>query len=299
MPLISVCLAVYNGEATLREALESVRSQSFDDYELIVLDDGSTDRSAEIAEEFGARVIRQRNAGLGAGRKKLVEEAIGDWIAFLDHDDVWTPDKLEKQMRAVAGDVVLIHSDCWYEYEDGKIVERNLKINKNASSFDHILPSNDVIASSAIFRRETMLRAGNFVAETVRCSDWYGWFILAPNGRFIHLPEKQVRYRVLSTSLANAGVRFHEAKFFLLAKVITPLLPVLFSTLTPNEARRYSLMVRKDIGIAASTLAKYLAQEGRHEEARKYHRIALRMAPGVPRVWTRAVSSLSAKKGKS
>jgi glycosyltransferase involved in cell wall biosynthesis len=291
-------MAVYNGEATLREALDSVKAQTLDDYELIVLDDGSSDRSAEIAEEYGARVIRQENKGLGAGRKRLVEEATGVWIAFLDHDDVWVPDKLEKQMRVASNDVVLIHSDCWYEYEDGRIVERNLELAPGRNSFDHILPSNEVIASSAVFRRKTMLKAGNFIAETVRCSDWYGWFILAPHGRFVHLPEKQVRYRVLSTSLANAGVRFHEAKFFLLSSVIVPIMPALFAALSESEASRYAKMIRQNIGVAASTLAKYLSKEGRQKEARRYHRVALRLAPGVPRVWMRAIASFGKKARK-
>lgn len=296
MPLISVCLAVYNGEATLWEALDSVRAQTWNDYEIIVLDDGSTDNSAKIAEEYGVRVIRQQNAGLGAGRKRLVEEAAGEWIAFIDHDDVWTPDKLEKQMSVAADGVVLIHSDCWYEYEDGRIVERNLSMPPDANSFDHILPSNEVIASSAVFRRDAMLRAGNFVAETVRCSDWYGWFILAPEGRFVHLPEKQVRYRVLSTSLANAGIRFHQAKLFLLAEIIMPMLPKLLAKLSESQAKRYARLVRKDIGIAASTLAKYLAKDGKHKDAKRYHRLALKMAPGVPRVWTRALGSFGKSK---
>jgi glycosyltransferase involved in cell wall biosynthesis len=288
MPLISVCLAVYNGEATLREALDSVRAQTFEDYELVVLDDGSSDRSAEIALEYGARVIRQQNAGLGAGRKRLVEEAQGDWIAFIDHDDTWVPDKLEKQMALASPDVVLIHSDCWYEYEDGRVVERNLHLPSNAGSFEHILPSNEVIASSAVFRREAMLEAGNFIAETVRCSDWYGWFILAPQGRFVHLPEKQVHYKVLSTSLANAGLKFQTAKRFLLKDIILPRSVELFDE---QDRPRYEKMIRQDIGIAASTMAKYLTAEGKKEEAKALIKEALALAPTTPRVWTRALKS--------
>jgi len=288
MPLISVCLAVYNGEATLREALDSVRGQTFQDFELLVLDDGSSDQSASIALEYGARVIQQANAGLGAGRKRLVEEATGEWIAFLDHDDVWVLDKLEKQVALLGPDVALVHSDCWYEYDDGRVVARDLS-SSFGRSWDHILPSNIVIASSALFSRSMMLEAGNFVAETVRCSDWYGWFLLAPRGRFVHLAEKQVRYRVLSTSLANAGLRFQEAKRFLLKDVILPRSSSLFASLPPAEAARYRKMIVRDIGIAASTMAKFLAQEGRKDEARALHREALRLAPTVPRVWTRAL----------
>jgi len=289
MPLISVCLAVYNGEATLREALDSVRRQTFTDFELVVLDDGSSDGSAEIALEYGARLIRQANAGLGAGRKRLVEEASGEWIAFLDHDDVWVDDKLEKQVALLGPDVALVHSDCWYEYDDGRVVARDLASPSSERPFDHILPSNIVIASSALFSRSKMLAAGNFIAETVRCSDWYGWFILAPHGRFMHLAEKQVRYKVLATSLANAGLRFQEAKRFLLKDVILPMEGRLFAGLSASDAARYHKMVVRDIGIAASTMAKFLREQGRGTEARELEREAIRLAPGVPRVWTRAL----------
>lgn len=291
MPLISVCLAVYNGEATLREALDSVRRQTFTDFELVVLDDGSSDASAQIAEEYGARVIRQANAGLGAGRKRLVEEATGEWIAFLDHDDIWTEDKLEKQVALLGPDVALVHSDCWYEYDDGRVVPRDLRLPADAHPFDHILPSNIVIASSAVFSRTKMLEAGNFVAETVRCSDWYGWFLLAPTGRFVHMPEKQVRYKVLATSLANAGLKFQDAKRFLLKDVILPLEDRLFKNLPARDQSRYHKMIVRDIGIAASTMAKFLHEQGRHTEAKTLEKEAIKLAPGVPRVWTRAIKA--------
>lgn len=285
-------MGVYNGAATILEALESVRSQNFQDLEILVIDDGSSDNSADLAESFGARVIRQANTGLGGVRKRLVEEADGDYIAFLDHDDEWTPEKLQTDMESIdRTGAVLVHSDCWFHYEDSKVVERNLDLTKATNSWDHILPDNLVIASSAVFHRESMLEAGNFIAETVRCSDWYGWLILAPHHSFTHVPKKQVRYRVLSTSLANAGFRFQSAKRFLLRDLIRPRKDELFKELDEVQKRRYVAMIDKNIGIAASTMAKFLDSEGRIDEARELHREAIRLAKGVPRVWTRSIRS--------
>lgn len=289
MPKVSVCMAVYNGAETIRLALESVRAQTFTDYEIVVLDDGSSDDSAEIAESFGARVLRQENAGLGAGRKRLVEEASGELIAFLDHDDEWVPDKLDKQVSLFSKHVVLVHSDCWYLYEDGRSVERNLSIPHSSRSFDHILPDNIVIASSALFSRSAMLAAGNFISETVRCSDWYGWFLLASRGRFVHLAEKQVRYRVLSGSLANAGYKFQSAKRFLLRDVILPRVDEFLGGLSKVDREKYEQMIREDVGIAASTMAKFLDSEGKHDEARVLHKEAVQLAGKVPRVRLRAL----------
>jgi glycosyltransferase involved in cell wall biosynthesis len=292
VPSISVCMAVYNGESTIGSVLDSVLAQSVPIHEIIVVDDGSSDRSAEIATSKGARVVSVANAGLGAARKRLVEEATGDLVAFIDHDDDWVPKKLERQISAFDDPaVVLAHSDAWYVYEDGREVSRVLHIPHDKRSFDHILPSNLVVASSAVFRRDAMLAAGNFITETIRCSDWYGWLILAPHGKFAHIPEKHVRYRVLSSSLANAGFRFQEAKRFLLKEIIMPRQAELFSGLPDREARRYLRMVEVNIGIAASTMAKYLDKEGKASESVALHAEAMRLAKSVPRVWSRSLRS--------
>jgi glycosyltransferase involved in cell wall biosynthesis len=293
MPRVTVCLAVYNGAATLAKALETVYAQTYRDFDVLVLDDGSTDDSAAIASRYDARVLTVPNAGLGAGRKRMVEEATGDLIAFIDHDDFWLPEKLEKQIAQIdATGAALVHADGWYVYEDGREVPRELALPANPRAFDHILPSNWVIASTAVFDRRAMLDAGNFVADTVRCSDWYGWLILAPGRKFAHLPEKLVRYSVLSTSLANAGYRFHAAQHYLLTKHIIPRREELFAEFTPEDRVRYERMLTRDAGIALSSMSKFKRAQGDKREARKLAFEAVKLAPDVPRVWTRAMKSL-------
>jgi len=293
MPRVTVCLAVYNGSATLAQALDTVFAQTYRDFDVLVLDDGSKDHSAEIASRYDARVLTVPNGGLGAARRRMVEEATGDYIAFIDHDDFWLPDKLDKQMRLVEETgAALVHADGWYVYEDGREVARDLHIGADARSFDHILPDNRVIASTAVFDRRAMLDSGNFIADTVRCSDWYGWFILAPGRKFVHLPEKLVRYSVLSTSLANAGFRFHEAQHHLLTRHILPRRHELLEAL-PAEARtRYVKMLTRDVGVALSAMARQQKKAGDPGEARRLALRAVRTAPDIGRVWTRALSTL-------
>lgn len=293
MPRVTVCLAVYNGAATLAQALDTVYAQTYRDFDVLVLDDGSTDDSAAIATRYDARVLTVPNAGLGAGRKRMVEEATGDLIAFIDHDDFWLPEKLEKQVAQIdATGAALVHADGWYVYEDGREVSRGLALPANPQAFDHILPSNWVIASTAVFDRQAMLDSGNFVADTVRCSDWYGWLILAPGRTFAHLPEKLVRYSVLSTSLANAGYRFHAAQHYLLTKHIIPRQDELFTDLPAADKARYAKMLTRDAGIALSSMSKFKRAQGEKREARKLALEAVKLAPEVPRVWTRALKSL-------
>jgi len=293
MARVTVCLSVYNGAPTLAKSLESVFAQTYRDFDVLVLDDGSTDGSADIARKFDCRLLELPNGGRGAALKRMVEEANGELIALIDCDDVWLPDKLKEQVAQLdATGAALVHADCWFEYSDGKIVERNLNLSAAHTAFDHILPSNDVIASSALFRRAEMLESGNFTPQTLRCCDWYGWFVLAPGRDFAHLPEKLVRYSVLSTSLANSGFKFHQAQYFLLKDLILPRAGELFAGLPDAQANRYRHLIQQRAGIALSSMARAKEKEGDKKSARSLHRQALRLAPTVPRVWTRALRSL-------
>jgi glycosyltransferase involved in cell wall biosynthesis len=100
-PLVSVIIPVYNRDYCIRRAIDSVLAQTFKDYELIVVDDGSTDKSVEVIKIYGdaVQLITQKNAGSAAARNTGVRAARGRWIAFLDSDDEWRPEKLEWQLR--------------------------------------------------------------------------------------------------------------------------------------------------------------------------------------------------------
>ncbi len=110
LPTYSVVIPCYNAEPFLRETLESVLAQTLSPLEVIVVDDGSTDDSAAIAKSYGQpiRVIRQENQGESVARNRGMDVARGDWIAFLDADDVWKPEKLESQISAVKPGAICI-----------------------------------------------------------------------------------------------------------------------------------------------------------------------------------------------
>lgn len=110
MTTVSVIIPCYNAGPFLGETLDSVLAQTYPPLEVLVIDDGSTDESAEIAEAYGppVRVIRQANQGESVARNRGIEQAEGEWIAFLDADDVWKPEKLKKQVAEIAEDVVCV-----------------------------------------------------------------------------------------------------------------------------------------------------------------------------------------------
>ncbi|MCF3623160.1 glycosyltransferase family 2 protein, partial [Planktothrix agardhii] len=104
MPKISVIIPVYNGEKTIQKTIESVLQQTWQDFELIVINDGSQDATLEILSSIQdprLRILSYSNAGLASSRNRGITEATGEYISFLDADDLWTPDKLEAQFQAL------------------------------------------------------------------------------------------------------------------------------------------------------------------------------------------------------
>ena len=113
-PLISIIMPTYNRAGYIEEALDSIKKQTFTDYEIIVVDDGSTDNTKEILDKYeGIRCIYLEHGGIAGARNTAVKAARGKWIAFLDSDDLWKEDKLQKQV-----DFLHTHPDCRIVYTE-------------------------------------------------------------------------------------------------------------------------------------------------------------------------------------
>lgn len=123
---VSVVIPCYNGASYLRSTLESALGQTHSPLEIIVIDDGSTDNSAAIAESFGCpvRVIRQSNQGESVARNRGIDEARGDWIAFLDADDKWAPAKLSRQLAVATDETIGVGTGSHYRFDNANELER-------------------------------------------------------------------------------------------------------------------------------------------------------------------------------
>ena len=117
-PLVSIIMNCYNSERYLREAIDSIYAQTYDNWEIIFWDNASTDGSPDIAKSYDNRLRYYRGdspISLGAARNKALEHVQGDYVAFLDCDDMWMPEKIEKQLKAFADPKVgLVYSDAIY-----------------------------------------------------------------------------------------------------------------------------------------------------------------------------------------
>jgi len=131
-PAFSVVIAAYNAERTLGKAIQSGLDQTWLPHELIVVDDGSTDGTSDVARGFGARVIciRQANAGVAAARNAGAERASGEWLAFLDADDWYYPDRLRWHAEWIARDPALdfLTGDSEYRRPDGALISRSMEV---------------------------------------------------------------------------------------------------------------------------------------------------------------------------
>lgn len=188
-PLISVIIAVYNGESTIAKAIESVLGQSYRAHELIVVDDGSTDETAKVVQGYGERVkyLHQRNAGVSAARNAGVSAASGDWLAFLDADDWYYPDRLLWHADWIARDSRLDFLTGDYEYaaEDGSVIGRSME-SKTAGQ---------VMLAKANGKREVVMEFTEF-ADFI--ADHFGdtHTLSVPRRRFLDLGGYPVGYKV-------------------------------------------------------------------------------------------------------
>ena len=213
-PLVSVVLPVYNGERYLAEAIESVLGQSYRALELIVVDDGSTDRSGEIARGYGARCVRQPNAGTAAARNAGIDCARGPLLAHMDADDLWEPDKIDAQVRALAADSKIdAVSGHMVEFHSPDLPE---EVRGRVRAPRERMPGH--LLQAMLIRREAHDRVGPFESRW-RIGQDMSWSMRAAEAglRLLVLPEVVLRRRIHA---ANKGVvaRGHAQERLLIVK---------------------------------------------------------------------------------
>ena len=213
-PTISVIVPVYNGCRFLGDAIRSVMAQNHHPLEIIVVDDGSTDATAEVAASFGDAILyhRQENAGAPAARNKGLSMASGGFIAFLDADDLFVPDKLAQQRVRLDSHPecdIVIGRQVHESLVDGRklIVERSVERSEGLS----------LQLGCALFRREVFEKVGVLNVALRHCDDW-DWFLRAREigvGIVIHR-DVVLRQRVHENNLTrqrDEGAKYQTMAF--------------------------------------------------------------------------------------
>jgi glycosyltransferase involved in cell wall biosynthesis len=220
-PLVSVVIPCFNAEAFLAETLESVCGQTYRQLEILVVDDGSKDRTAEIAREFSARdprvrLVQKPNGGLSSARNAGIDHAIGKYISFVDGDDLWVPSKIEKHVAHLEGDetIGVSYSATQFINTAGGNLHRRFPKMRNLSEYDLFCRNPITTGSTAVFRREIFdhhrFDETLFGYEDVDC--WLRIAFAPPaKWRFEGIPELLTLYRVHTQSLSNKYDQQHES----------------------------------------------------------------------------------------
>lgn len=217
MPLISVIVPVFNGEITIRDTIESVLNQTFSDFELITIDDGSQDSSLDIISQIPdsrIKVFSYSNAGLAASRNRGLAQASGEYISFIDADDLWTQDKLEAQLNALLANPQAGVAYSWTDYidESSQFLRRGSHISVNGDVLEALLLVNLLEnCSNPLIRREAINSVGNFDESLPAAQDWDMWLRLAARYHFIVVRSPQIVYRVSSSSMSANVFRLEAA----------------------------------------------------------------------------------------
>ena len=226
-PSISVLLPVYNGERWLSQSIESVLSQTFADFELLIIDDGSTDSSLSIIRDFAlldsrVRYLEQENHGLVSTLNRGIQACNADWIARIDADDLWHPIKLSEQYSLVKN---LPSISC---VGTGFVI-----INPHASPLRTVEPASDHDTildqllthrtcfphSSAMFRRDLALRLAGYRLTMPRAQDTDFWLRLSELGCLAVVPRPLVSVRVHGSQLSSGSGADDQLLFGWLAVV--------------------------------------------------------------------------------
>ncbi len=284
MPKVSVIIPVYNGAATIERALASVFAQTFTDYEIVVVNDGSTDDTASVLAGYGDRihVVTQANRGLPAARNSGIRASSGEYVAFIDDDDEWLPPMLER-----CGAVLDEDADCGLVYAGAVKVDLAGRPMPDQSSENDDIDSPTmeqmlerpwvVVPSRVMVRRAVLERCGGFEERCViACEDVFFLLRARECGDFRRVPEILVRK---STRPLYPKALKREPACELLVRLVRERYGA-SATGFIREYRRSRVKVVKH-------MARLLMEEGRRADARKCLARVIYYQPTSPKAYRR------------
>ncbi len=208
MPKVSVVIPAYNAMTYLPETVESVLRQTFTDFEVLIIDDGSSDQVVQWASQLSdsrVKLISQENQGLPGARNTGIAHAQAEYIAFLDADDLWEPTKLEKQVRCLDENpaVGLVHTWMVLVDEQGKSTGKVMPSNAEGYVWKQLAERNAIACPSVVVRRCCFETVGMFDRNLRSLEDWEMWIRIAAQYPFAVIKEPLAYYRQLSGSMSK------------------------------------------------------------------------------------------------
>ncbi len=227
-PIVSVVLSVYNGEEYLQAAMDSILSQTYSEFEVIAINDGSTDQSGRYLDEYSARdprvrVIHQENAGLTVSLNRGIALARGKYIARMDADDLSYPERLERQVAVLErdSDVVLVTTTVDRIDAHGSTlwgVDRS----EYSSPLSWYMMFFNVLGAhgQVMFRRDAAVKVGGYDESIPTSQDYDLWWRLASCGRYEFLPERLYAYRLHPGAISTSKAALQRSTSFAISNRI-------------------------------------------------------------------------------
>lgn len=215
---VAVIIPSFNHDRYIGASISSVIHQTYKGVEITVVDDGSTDKTLEVLERYcrDIRVIQQENQGTQAARNTGIRASTGKYIALLDSDDMWLPDKLEQQIDILDKypDVGLVYSLAYKIDDNGKYLTNDpigRPLAPNIPILEQLLIQNPIPALTAVFRRECIDEIGFFDESLLGAGDFDMWLRIAGNWEVACIPEPLALYRVHSQNTTQVLQRNKQA----------------------------------------------------------------------------------------
>jgi len=284
---VSAIIPAYNAETYLAESLDSALAQTYPNLEVVVTNDGSTDGTADILRRYGDRikVVHQSNQGLPAARNAGIAAARGQWLAFLDSDDLWDPEKIQRQAEHFRDGVDVVHSDCRVMDGHGEVTHAVFPraITPVECVPSNLLRHNMVFVLTAVVRRTAHKAVGGFDERARRgCEDWQLWLKLAARKAvFHHVPQPLASYRVHGSNMSGDALRMFEARLYVLRAFRRDWA----GYLTPFERA----LLQRRLYETSFQLGYGLYHQRRYAEAHRAFRQACRAKPLRPISWAYAI----------
>jgi len=232
LPKVSAIVPVYNGDRYLREAVESALKQNYPDLEIIVVDDGSTDKSGEIANQLAkdfpqqVKTVHQPNSGLVGARNTAIAHATGDLLALLDSDDIWLPNHISESVAVFEKEkaVGLVHANIILINSEGHVLNtpnnRRWSANQQEAWQQIFLRNEHVSCATAVFRRSIIDRIGGFDIDFNRlgCEDRDMWLRISAVSNVSYIDAVHAKYRIHESNMSKSIDKMHQARMKLIYK---------------------------------------------------------------------------------
>lgn len=224
-PLVSVIVPTYNGARYIAETLESIFSQTYKNIEIIVVNDGSTDETGKVLNPYKERIqyISQENRGIPAARNRAIRNANGKYIALLDHDDLWLPEKIELQVKLLEenDEYGFVHCNWFFFSEtDSKVRTFHKSVPPTGYVFPQLFMRNFIGCLTMLMRMECIEKSGDFDERHAGCDDYDLWLRVARHFKGAYIDKILAGHRRHASNYSHDRVRATESLIYVCKKIL-------------------------------------------------------------------------------